>query len=954
MTSYRLAKLKEAQTIALDWVAAQNKKPAQSTLAGKIMLDATINGKDPDKGPTGLPKLDAAWASLDPEFKDIYRRVRNYFYNNLQEMIREMKKRVLKLPKAERQAAIRKINEQFAADKLVFPYFPLRRFGEYWFQVGSGNFKEFYEFESEITRELSRRARIRELKAGNAKQQALAETVEAGSGISELFSKNLASTQILKQVQELIDSIIPPVGAAATKTAQDVRDELQDSLNQLIYIMLPQQSMRKMFINRKAIQGASSDMLRVFTDVAVHNAYQMARFKYSEDFINNINKARDYVKEFFKPDTREVYRDYINELEARTKTILSAEDKSLLAKAAGAAGSLVFFTMLSAPFTALLNTVGFAVFAGSKLGGKYGYTKASETMLKNMGRYWQTAPGRTLKPAAKGLVSQMQFPSIVESPNLSPLLKRAADRFVAEEQVNISLTNDIFDLSDRPSELYTTRYNVVKKILGGLFHQSERANREVALMSAFELEYDRLLAEPKRDTRGVIERDANGNPVTYTPDEAFEAAIEEAKHIAGLTLGDFSRQMKSRLFANVPLSVILKFKQYAVMATYNYLRALQLGLRPYSKKEIDEIREFFTKQNLSQTEIDRRIDEIKEFRSDIGSQARKELAGILGVTFLFGGLEAMPFFWIVMPIMAAMLASDDEKDDELFNYLNWFRRWASEWMGGMSFARGPISQAVQGSISERVSLDPKNLFYRDGRYSPDIVEGLIQDVIANAGPVVGMGINWAEAAKLFNEGHYQRAWEKILPAFFAKPMQAYRYGTEGAVTKSGETQIAPEDFSGWMLAMQAIGLQPEELALKQKRAIQTKEAELTLKSKETAILNRLWLERDNDKGYEAALEAAIDFYGKEPQLLPKSGSLAEKIQNSFDKRAEDIAQAEAVGARIDKRLIGRLGHMLETKEKEPAAPAKMTLEEVRKKYPEYDDVPDAELTAALKKKGMLK
>lgn len=953
MTSYRLSKLKEAQTIALDWLNAQNKKPEQSTLAGRIMLDATINGKDPDKGPT-TPELDAAWASLDPEFKAIYRKVRDYFYNNLQEMIREMKKRVLKLPKAERQEAIRKINEQFAPSKLVFPYFPLRRFGEYWFQVGKGANKEFYEFESEISRELSRRARIRELQAGNAKQKALAETVEAGSGISELFSKNLASTQILKEVQELIDSIVPPTGAAATKTAEDVRDELKDSLNQLIYIMLPQQSMRKMFINRKAIQGASSDMLRVFTDVAVHNAYQMARFKYSEDFINNINKAREYVKEFFKPDTREVYRDYINELEARTKTILSAEDKSLLAKAAGTAGSIVFFTMLSAPFTALLNTVGFAVFAGSKLGGKYGYTKASEVMLKNMGRYWQTAPGRTLKPAAKGLLFEMQFPSIVESGNLSPLLKRAADRFISEEQVNISLTNDIFDLSDRPSELYTTRYNVIKKILGGLFHQSERANREVALMSAFELEYDRLLNEPKRDTRGAIERDANGNPVTYTSDEAFEAAIEEAKHIAGLTLGDFSRQMKSRLFANVPLSVILKFKQYAVMATYNWVRALQLGLRPYSKKELGEIREFYAKQNMSQAEIDRRMDEIEDFRSDIGSQARKELAGILGVTFLFGGLEAMPFFWIVMPIMAAMLASDDEKDDELFDYLNWFRRWASEWMGGMSFARGAVSQVVEGSISERVSLDPKNLFYRDGRYSPDIVEGLIQDVIANAGPVVGLGLNWAEAVKLFNEGQYQRAWEKILPAFFAKPMQAYRYGTEGAVTKSGETQIAPEDFSGWMLAMQAIGLQPEELALKQKRAIQAKEADLTIKAKETAILNRLWLERDSDEGYEAALDKAIDFYGKNPELLPKSGSLAEKIQNSFEKRAEDIAQAEAVGARIDKRLIGRIGQMLETGKKEPAPSKQMTLEEVRKRYPEYDDIPDDELTAALKKKGILK
>ena len=955
MTSFRLGKLGEAQIIAKDWLDAQNKKPEQSALVGRIMLDATINGKDPDKGPTGIANLDAAWASLDPEFQAIYRRVRDYFNNNLQEMIREMKKRVLKLPKAERQEAIRKINEQFAPDKLVFPYFPLRRFGEYWFQVGKGNFKEFYEFESEVTRELSRAARIRELKSGNAQQKALAETVDFGAGISELFSKNLASTQILKEVQDLIDSIVPPTGATSTKSAQDVRKELQDSLNQLIYIMLPQQSMRKMFINRKAIQGASSDMLRVFTDVAVHSAYQMARFKYGEDFINNINKARDYINEFFKPDARAVYRDFVNELEARNKTVLSAEDKSFLAKAAGTAGTFVFFSMLSAPFTALLNTLGFAVFTGSKLGGKYGYTEASEVMLKNMGRYWQTAPGRMLKPAAKGLILQMQFPSIVEGGKLSPLLQRAADRFIAEGQIDVSLTNDIFDLTERPSELYTTRYNILKKILGGLFHQSERANREVALMSAFELEYNRLLNSPKRDTRGVIERDANGNPVTYTPDEAFEGAIQEAKHIAGLTLGDFSRQMKSRLFANVPLSVLLKFKQYAFMATYNYMRALQLSLSPlFDKKELNDIRDRFIQEKIPQAEIDQRMEDIKNFRRGIAKQSGKELLGILGVTFLFGGLEAMPFFWIALPAMFLMLASDDDKEDEESNYLNWFRNWADERLGGMSLARGPISQLIGGSLSERVSLDPLSMFYRDGRYSPDVVEGLIQDVIANAGPVVGLAMNWAEAAKLFGEGQYSRAWEKILPALFAKPIQAYRYGTEGATTRSGEEQLAAEKFSEWMLVMQAVGLQPEELALKQKSAIQAKEKEQKILAKETGLLNRLWLERNNDKGFDTALDKALQFYEKYPDMLPEDGDFSEKLMTSFEVRAEQIAEAEAFGARIDKRLRERIAPMLEYGQPKPKPPERMTLEEVRQKYLQYNDVPDKELSDALKAKGLLK
>jgi hypothetical protein len=66
---------------------------------------------------------------------------------------------------------------------------------------------------------------------------------------------------------------------------------MQDSLNQLIYLLLPQSSMRKMFINRKAIQGASGDMLRVFATSAVHSAYQQSRFKYAEPFLNNSKQS---------------------------------------------------------------------------------------------------------------------------------------------------------------------------------------------------------------------------------------------------------------------------------------------------------------------------------------------------------------------------------------------------------------------------------------------------------------------------------------------------------------------------------------------------------------------------------------------------------------------------------------------------------------------------------------
>jgi hypothetical protein len=118
--------------------------------------------------------------------------------------------------------------------------------------------------------------------------------------------------------------------------------------------------------------------------------------------------------------------------------------------------------MLTAPFTAMLNILGFAQITMPYIGGRYGYTKANAVILKNMYRYLATSPKRTFAPLATGRVMQMQFPSIVEGGKLTGRLKDAADRFVEEGQINISITNDIFGLGDRPSELYTGRYNALK------------------------------------------------------------------------------------------------------------------------------------------------------------------------------------------------------------------------------------------------------------------------------------------------------------------------------------------------------------------------------------------------------------------------------------------------------------------------------------------------------------
>ena len=490
---------KSPEGITKRWAKAQADKPAQSMLMGRLMIEVTSRGVEVD--PLG-PKYDAskvnkaladAWKVLTPEFKEIYRDARDFYAQSVKDMVQAMKDKTAGLPAADRAKLLKEIDAQFGPDKLVTPYFPLRRFGDYWFQVGEGDFKEFYMFESAGDRRRALNERRRELQRGNKQQQKLANTLYAGKGISEVYSHNANTTTVLKNVNELVDQI-------TTADPVKLKGEIKDSINQLVYLLLPQQSMRKMFINRRSVQGASSDMLRVFAMTSVHSAYQQARFKFAEPLLNTVTQADKYVDEL-PVEQQIVYRDFVREMDARTKTVLGIEDKSAWARTVGRLTETTFFFMLTAPASAMLNIIGMHAITMPYIGGKFGYKETNALMLKNLGRYMGTAPKRTFGPLKQGALAEVEFPSITDSKDLTPLERRFADTFIQNGQLNISATHDIFGMSEEPSAMYTGRASKIKQGLAAMFHQAERLNREVTLMSVAQLAYDKYRGATKKPMR---------------------------------------------------------------------------------------------------------------------------------------------------------------------------------------------------------------------------------------------------------------------------------------------------------------------------------------------------------------------------------------------------------------------------------------------------------------------
>ena len=168
--------------------------------------------------------------------------------------------------------------------------------------------------------------------------------------------------------------------------------------------------------------------------------------------------------------------------------------------------------------------------------------------------------------------------------------------------------------------------------------------------------------------------------------------------------------MKGRIFTIPTVNLIMQFKQYAITATYNVIRDFYMSFgAPFRKGEIEQFRQQMIKDGLPQTVIDQRLDEAEQFRKETYREGMKRLAGVLGMTFLFGGVVAQPFFSMLGKLIQ-MFAPDD--DDEFFDWENWFYNYMSEEVGGaaagifkkMGMEAGKSEQAGQ-KLAQAVTFE---------------------------------------------------------------------------------------------------------------------------------------------------------------------------------------------------------------------------------------------------------
>jgi len=883
--------LEDTKKIVDKWMRFQKENPDKSRKLNGVMLDATLQAKDPAKGPTGIQSLDNAWDAIGPEGQAIYIQVRDYYSKSLQNYIDnivENKKSQLRTvldprdPKYAQETAalekdpdIQKLRKHFSQHSIE-PYFPLRRFGRFSVQFLEGKRKEFYTFESAGERNafISKRKEQLERELGRPLSD---NEVKPRNSIQKLVSENMRDFTFLKDLKDIVQT-------TSGKDVKELRENLEESLEQLYLLTLPDQSIRKMFMNRKGTAGMDTDMLRAFTSSAFHMSYQHSRFKHSRGLYNDIQTAKESVRE--KGEEGKVEGEYVNELDQRLKYIMNPTDTGAIPSFLS---NVSFIWFMTAPASALVNMLGVPAVGMPVVAAKFGWKNTAA----KMGEYAAKFAGTGFKDQD----GNMAFPSLNNKPGLfSPVQQRAYEQFVADGLIDITLSHDLVGMAEAPSNIYTGKSQTVMKWLSGAFHGAEKFNREIVAMSTFDMAYEKAKADG------------------YSDDAAFRKATQIAKDLTYKSMFDYSTLNKPRYFQHPVAKVVLQFKQFSQQMTYLLARSAYEAIhKDYSADELQDIRYKISHDHmvnkpdlppLTDAELDAKV---HQYIKDTRIEGRNRLAGTLGMTAVFAGATGLPLWWMVSGVMNALHAAFGD-DDEEWDFDNWFKNWCNRTFGGFvgdSISRGVVSQTLGANVADRLSLN--DMWYRDARKSADEVSAVQNTLINLLGPTAGLMINAAEGVKQYNDGHVERAMETFSPALIKNILKSGRFLEEGRATTIRGNELVG-DITGAEVGAQFLGFTPERVAQRQKANIEMKSAEQNILNKRQALLDAFFMSVDNsdDALRERVLDKIVSFNKAHPGVAITAKNASASVKTRFKMRA--LAETTG-GMAINKKLIGELQDM---------------------------------------------
>ena len=821
--------------------------PALREKLENLVHTATIANIDPaiDKR---SKKLNDMWEALGDVGRREYVRLRDY-YGTMSELYSKLlddQVNNLSLGAAEKANLLSKIKAMYETGSKIKPYFPLNRRGEFAIGFGTGKNREFYMFESRTERQALVKAIAKE-RGISVDELLTSKEVTIINGVSTLRKSAFESSSSLRDMFDTIDAM------DFSKAPIDTKESLKDAVYQMYLANMPQQNLRKQFMNRKNVTGFDQDILRNLAQTGSNHAYQLSRVK----FVPKIRLAAQEARN--NSENNEDLFAYVDELDKRVKLEVEAKDSrgGLLDSIATFANRAAYIHFLSGVSSALLQPMQLVTVGFNVLGARHGYAKATVEIMKMMNIFNEFGVS---KKNADGSISYV-MPSIRYSKNMSinQEERRALFDMLGTGVADETLNNEIVSRKDMPTDEFGTKTQKIKRgaliLTTGLMHSTERMSREVMLLASYRLS--------RNAGKSVVEAKAQAIADTYEG------------------VGNMSASNRPPIMRNPLGKVSLQFMMFP------------LYMASFLVKNFKNMLPLMNKEGKA--------------------EAAKMFFGTLGCTFAMTGVVGMPLFSMVMGMVGwAMnnMGDDDEYPETLktMDFETWWRKvWLPEVMGHETIGgyklsdiieRGPANALTGVDLSSRLSLN--DMFVRDRKETRTTKEGVIEMAMGATGPFGAQIMSYADGYDALTQGDYQKAVEKISPALLRNLALASKFAQEGAKDFRGAELIAKGDYTTGQMIGQAIGFRSDELSNVQGLGFKLTGVEQKINFRRTEVMNivdRVFRNQDQ-AAIDKALEDVVSFNRK----YPAYGITVENLMDSLQKRAEQRGVSKAGVIRTKKNL----------------------------------------------------
>jgi hypothetical protein len=374
------------------------------------------------------------------------------------------------------------------------------------------------------------------------------------------------------------------------KLSSTLRNDILDTVYEAYLDTLPAQSLRQRYRAdpRAGYLGFEPDVFKVFANVATRMARQLSVIKYTPQ----INEATQKITEQARQDATMPTENVLNEVLKRVEVVYNPSTS----KISNAASYLSYLWYMAAnPSSALVNLSQIPVVVLPLLGGKYGYAKSTAALNTAVKRYFKGGRDTNSK----------FLPDFTFGANATGEHKALYDAAVARSAIRRSTGYELTEARKKTTADYTGWKSKLDRAMGWMMQNSERFNREVTLLAAFDL------ARSKK----------------MSVDEAIDEAIQVVNDAHGTTIAAAG----PRAFTTNIGQVMFTFKKYT-----QAMLALQAKL--------------FNEAFRGATEKERSI-------------ARSQLLGIYGMAFSVAGVQGMPLYGAASVLASLTMGDDDDPFD---------------------------------------------------------------------------------------------------------------------------------------------------------------------------------------------------------------------------------------------------------------------------------------------------